>query len=148
VAAVSAAPDTAAAPARTVPLATEAITEEKKNAVKRVASPQARKPWAVSRKYTSSVCALVQRVRNRPVRYPPRPDATSEVNVIHATAETPSASALMPSCDHGETLVSPRPMPRINMINDSAAAANAPASIAPHDTALAAAAGSARPASP
>ena len=38
---------------------------------------------------------------------------------------------------HGDTENNPRPVPNINKINDSAAAAAAPANMAPHDTALA-----------
>lgn len=43
----------------------------------------------------------------------------------------------MPEFAQGNTEDNPQPVPNINKINDSAAAAAAPANIAPHDTALA-----------
>jgi len=52
-------------------------------------------------------------------------------------ADAPKVAALAPRCPHGETEDSPKPTPNINKISDSAAAATAPAKMAPHDTALA-----------
>jgi hypothetical protein len=50
--------------------------------------------------------------------------------------DTPKLVALMPSRDHGDTDDNPSPTPRINMINDKEAPAAAPATMAPHETAL------------
>ncbi len=58
------------------------------------------------------------------------------VKVNQAMLDQPKVSAVTPSNDHGETDDRPRPTPRITRINESAAAAMAPARIAPHDTAL------------
>ena len=51
-------------------------------------------------------------------------------------ADTPKVPALMPLGAQGETADRPSPVPRISKISDKAAAAIAPAKIAPHDTAL------------
>ncbi len=46
----------------------------------------------------------------------------------------PMAVALTPLLDQGEIAEKPRPTPKISKIRDSAAAAEAPAKIALHDT--------------
>ncbi|KAG1421533.1 hypothetical protein G6F57_023580 [Rhizopus arrhizus] len=55
--------------------------------------------------------------------------------------DQPKVSLLTPSNDHGDTDDRPRPTPRISRMRDSAAAATAPAKIAPQDTALSLAGG-------
>ena len=136
-AAVLAAPGAMLAPACTPPLRMLPIADVSTAAVTRVAMAQARNPWAVSRKYTSSVWVPIQRVRKRPARYPPVPAETSWVTVTHTIVAVPKTVAVAPWPDHGETEESPRPTPRISKIRDSAAAPAAPAKMAAHDTALA-----------
>jgi hypothetical protein len=65
------------------------------------------------------------------------PEAASWVNVNHKMLDTPKVVADTPLYAHGDTEDSPKPVPSINKISDNAAAAAAPAIIAPHDTALA-----------
>jgi hypothetical protein len=43
----------------------------------------------------------------------------------------------MPLCAHGDTDDNPKPVPSINRIKERAAVAAPPATMAPHDTALA-----------
>ena len=57
------------------------------------------------------------------------------VSVIHRMVDAPKVAAVTPTCDHGDTADSPRPVPSTNKISDSAAAAAAPARIAAHETA-------------
>lgn len=64
------------------------------------------------------------------------PEASSCVSVNHRMVDTPNVVALTPSLAHGDTEDSPRPIPRISRIRDREAAAAAPATIAPQDTAL------------
>ncbi|MNI74797.1 hypothetical protein D3C73_1309050 [compost metagenome] len=58
------------------------------------------------------------------------------MKVSHATLVQPKVSLETPSNDHGDTEDRPRPTPRMSRMRDSAAAATAPAKMAPHDTAL------------
>ena len=64
-------------------------------------------------------------------------DAASCVKVSHAMVDKPKVFALAPFSDQGETDDRPSPTPSISRISDSAAAAAAPAMMAPHETALA-----------
>ncbi|RZL10056.1 MAG: hypothetical protein EOP40_07765 [Rubrivivax sp.] len=57
--------------------------------------------------------------------------------MIHKMVDTPKVVAETPDEAHGDTDDSPRPVPRISRISERAAAAAAPAKIAPHETALA-----------
>ena len=50
--------------------------------------------------------------------------------------ETPNAVVLTPSFAQGDTDDRPSPVPNSNKIRESAAAAAAPAKMAPHETAL------------
>jgi hypothetical protein len=50
--------------------------------------------------------------------------------------DTPKVTALTPSRAHGDTDDNPSPTPRISSINESDAAAAAPAAMAPQETAL------------
>ena len=63
------------------------------------------------------------------------PEASNCVKVSHKMVDTPNAVAPMPALAQGETDDKPKPVPRINKINDNAAAAAAPAKMADHDTA-------------
>ena len=65
------------------------------------------------------------------------PEAMICVTVTHTMVEKPNAAADTPLRAHGEIADKPSPAPRINRIIDKAAAAAAPARIAPHETALA-----------
>jgi hypothetical protein len=51
--------------------------------------------------------------------------------------DTPKVAALTPLCAHGDTDDNPKPVPSINRIKERAAVAAPPATMAPHDTALA-----------
>ena len=59
------------------------------------------------------------------------------MKITHTIVETPNVFALIPLFIHGDTEDKPRPVPNINRISDKAAAAAAPAKMAPHATALA-----------
>jgi hypothetical protein len=65
------------------------------------------------------------------------PEAMICVRVNHKIADTPKVVALTPLYAQGDTEDRPKPVPNIKRISDRAAAAAAPATIAPHDTALA-----------
>src|ERR1035438_9897206 len=62
-------------------------------------------------------------------------DATTSVAVIQTRAPIPTADGVMPEVDHGESDESPAPAPSARRIRPSAAATNAPAATAAHDTA-------------
>ncbi len=131
-----AAPSATLAPALTPPPTMLPITPVSNAAVPSVATAQDKNPWAVSRKYTSSLGVLNQRVLNRPARYPPSAEAAKDIKVMPTILVTPNLVALMPSLAQGETSVRPKPVPNNNKINDSAADATAPANTAHHATAL------------
>ncbi len=63
-------------------------------------------------------------------------EASNWVTVNHTMVLTPSVAAVTPALAHGETDDKPRPTPRMSRISESAAAAAAPAAMAPHETAL------------
>src|SRR4051812_44403637 len=63
-------------------------------------------------------------------------EASADISVIQTMAPTPTAVGEAPWLVHGESAEKPSPLPRASRISDSAAAATAPPSIAPHDTAL------------
>ncbi|MCY1465766.1 hypothetical protein D9M71_839570 [compost metagenome] len=56
------------------------------------------------------------------------------VTASQTIVDMPKPLALMPSLAHGETAENPRPKPSSTRISDNAAAAAAPAKIAPQDT--------------
>jgi hypothetical protein len=56
------------------------------------------------------------------------------VKVSQSTDEKPKAVALIPLLDQGDIAEKPKPTPKINRTKDSAAAPEAPAKIALHDT--------------
>jgi hypothetical protein len=68
--------------------------------------------------------------------YPPSPEAAICVKANHIAAERPTVVAAAPLEGHGEIAEKPNPNPRITKISESAAAAAAPAKIAPHETPL------------
>src|SRR5580658_10171188 len=97
------APCAAAAPICAAPLATEEAAEANRNAVMTAPTAQTSRPCAVSRKKTSSVCAATQRVRRRPARYPPRPEANNCTAMNHAPANRPKVATDILWLDHGDT---------------------------------------------
>src|SRR5215471_21462353 len=111
-----------------------AAADERKAALTTTATAQAKKPFAVSRKNTSSECTLAHFVRSRPVKYPPKPDETISMLINHTMAAAPTAEARIPSFDHGETGDRPNPAPNANKIRYKEAAVNAPPITVPHDT--------------
>ncbi|MBA4264227.1 MAG: hypothetical protein C0453_04030 [Comamonadaceae bacterium] len=64
------------------------------------------------------------------------PDASNWVTVSQTMVETPRVVAPTPAWDQGDTEDMPNPTPRMSRISESAAAAAAPAAMAPHETAL------------
>jgi hypothetical protein len=64
------------------------------------------------------------------------PEAKSWVKVNHKMVDTPKVVALTPLYAQGDTEDNSKPVPNINRINDRAAIAAAPATMAPQDTAL------------
>ena len=86
-----------------------------------VATAHAKKPCAVSRKYTSSVWhpPIWFAADRRDSR--PSPDAANCMNVIQRMLETPNVLASIPSVAQGDTDDSPSPVPSSNRISDSAA---------------------------
>jgi len=62
------------------------------------------------------------------------PEAAIWVKVSQSIDEKPKAVALIPLLDQGDMAEKPKPTPKISRIRDSAAAPEAPAKIALHDT--------------
>src|SRR5580700_4240787 len=75
-----------------------------------------------------------QRVRRRPVRYPPIADETASVMMSQMMAAPPISPAVAPTFDHGETVDKPNPAPSASRISERAAAATAPPITAPQET--------------
>lgn len=80
------------------------------------ATAQARNPFAVSRKYTSSVWMSAHLVRNLPVRYPPRAEAMISIRINQTMAAEPTADADAPLFDQGDIADNPKPAPKANKI--------------------------------
>src|ERR1017187_8880460 len=98
----------------------EAAADAKKAAVITTATAHARKPWAVSRKYTSSEWMETHFVRSRPARYPPIAEAINCIMITHTMAAVPIAEADAPVFVQGEMDDKPKPVPREIRISDSA----------------------------
>src|ERR1017187_9494784 len=62
-------------------------------------------------------------------------DAMTSMAVIQTRAPIPTADGVIPEVDHGESDESPAPAPSARRIKPSAAATNAPAATAAHETA-------------
>src|SRR5688500_4606747 len=124
----------AVAPAFATPPTIEVAADVRSAAVSTVPTAHETNPCAVSRKYTSSVCTLTHLVRSRPARYPPIAEEIRWTAIIHTIAATPTVFADAPSFAHGEIAERPRPAPSKSRMSASAAATNAPAATAPHET--------------
>ena len=79
----------------------------------RVAVAQVKRPCAVSRKNTSSVCRLFHRVLNLPARYPPTADAIHWVTMSQIPAAIVKVVGVAPTPGQGDTPASPKPDPTL-----------------------------------
>jgi hypothetical protein len=66
--------------------------------------------------------------------YPPIAEEIISIKISQVIAPLPMAVAEAPVFDHGETEESPIPEPSASIISDNAAATNAPATTAAHET--------------
>jgi hypothetical protein len=108
--------------------------EARKTPVITRAVDHARKPWAVSLKYTSSEWIVAHFVRSRPARYPPIAELRISMTISQMIADVAIPEAEAPVFAQGETEDSPRPAPRARRIRTRAAVTNAPAITADHET--------------
>jgi hypothetical protein len=74
-------------------------------------------------------------VRRRPAKYPPKADDSHWVTTSHIAATVPKVVGDGLLNDHGDTVVNPRPGPRVKRMAVTPSAANAPPNIEAHSTA-------------